>query len=132
MEKDSSLRTILYVFLLLIVSNVFVISAWYLNLKFDQLGIVSAILMSWGIAFCEYWFHIPANRLGHKGPFTTAKLEIAHLIVNMSVFVVLLKVYFNKVVSFNEALAFLCILGAIVSISFDYKDLDLEQLIDNQ
>ena len=56
--------------LLLILSNTFMTFAWYGHLKFkemrwfENLGIISIILISWGIAFFEYMFHVPANRLG--------------------------------------------------------------------
>ena len=56
---------------LLILSNVFMTLAWYGHLKFKQmnwfsnLGLISIILISWGIALFEYSFQVPANRIGY-------------------------------------------------------------------
>ncbi|NCO64216.1 MAG: DMT family protein, partial [Flavobacteriia bacterium] len=55
---------------LLILSNTFMVIAWYGHLKFSELkwfnklGIISIILISWGIALFEYIFQVPANKIG--------------------------------------------------------------------
>jgi len=65
--------------LLLVISNIFMTFAWYGHLKFKELkwfeysGLFGIILVSWGIAFFEYLFQVPANRmgfLGNGGPFS--------------------------------------------------------------
>jgi uncharacterized protein (DUF486 family) len=70
---------------LLVVSNSFMIIAWYGHLKFSEwkwfskLGLISIILISWGIALFEYAFQVPANRIGYKengGPFTLIQLKV--------------------------------------------------------
>jgi uncharacterized protein (DUF486 family) len=67
-----------YTFLLLCLSNLFMTFAWYVHLYFkkfsalQKLGLVSVILISWGLAFFEYVFQVPANKLGcceNGGPF---------------------------------------------------------------
>lgn len=83
--------------LLLIVSNVLMLFAWYGQLKFNfkgmfpKLGIFGVILISWMIAFFEYCFMIPANKLGHisnGGPFSLFQLKIIQEAVTLIVFVV--------------------------------------------
>ena len=70
---------------LLIVSNVFMTFAWYGHLKmrefkwFDSLPLVVVILISWGIALFEYFFQVPANRIGFNengGPFSLLQLKV--------------------------------------------------------
>jgi len=50
--------------LLLFCSNLFMTFAWYGHLKFKSVPLVTVILISWGIAFVEYCFVVPANRFG--------------------------------------------------------------------
>ena len=73
-----------YAILLLVVSNVFMTLAWYGHLKmkqqfswFESLPLIGVILFSWGIAFFEYCFQVPANRMGFRengGPFNLIQL----------------------------------------------------------
>ena len=80
--------------LLLVISNSFMTLAWYGQLKFKtntllpKWGLFGIIVISWGIAFFEYCFMIPANRIGFKdlgGPFSlvffrTQSFNYNHLI----------------------------------------------------
>lgn len=50
---------------LLTISNVFMTLAWYGHLKFKDYPLFMMILASWGIAFIEYCFQAPVNRIGH-------------------------------------------------------------------
>ena len=70
---------------LLVMSNVFMTMAWYGHLKFsqmkgfDKLGLVAIVLISWGIALFEYFFQVPANRIGFRengGPFSLVELKV--------------------------------------------------------
>ncbi|MES2480297.1 MAG: DMT family protein [Bacteroidota bacterium] len=81
--------------LLLVFSNVFMTLAWYGHLKFSEwkwfnkLGLVSVILISWGIALFEYCFQVPANRIGFKstgGPFTLWQLKVMQEVITLIVF----------------------------------------------
>lgn len=83
----------LYSILLLILSNTFMTLAWYGHLKFKEmtwsrnLGLVSIILISWGIALFEYCFQVPANRIGFKengGPFSLVELKVIQEVVTLS------------------------------------------------
>lgn len=75
----------LYTVLLLILSNVFMTFAWYGHLKFatmkwfQSLPLIAIILISWGIAFAEYCFQVPANRIGYignGGPLSLIQLKV--------------------------------------------------------
>lgn len=74
---------------LLILSNTFMLSAWYLHLNIPQLQkkpLIVASLLSWGIAFIEYQFHIPANRIG-IGVFTLDQLQIIQVGMSLLMFI---------------------------------------------
>jgi uncharacterized protein (DUF486 family) len=67
----------------LLLSNTFMTIAWYGHLKFREmkwfstLPLIVVILLSWGIALFEYFFQVPANRIGYieyGGPFTLVQL----------------------------------------------------------
>ena len=82
---------------LLIISNVFMTFAWYGHLKlrefkwFETLPLLAVIIISWGIAFFEYIFQVPANRIGFKGndgPFSINKLKFKKEVISQRVFIV--------------------------------------------
>ena len=58
---------IMQTIILLIISNVFMTIAWYGHLKYKSAPLLAVILISWGIAFFEYCFQVPANRIGYRG-----------------------------------------------------------------
>jgi uncharacterized protein (DUF486 family) len=70
---------------LLTISNVFMTLAWYGHLKFKDSPLFTVILVSWGIAFVEYCFQVPANRIGH-GQFTAAQLKTIQEVITLVVF----------------------------------------------
>jgi uncharacterized protein len=81
--------------LLLVLSNTFMTLAWYGHLKFShwgyfsKLGLFSIILISWGIAFFEYIFQVPANRIGYSGyggPFNLWQLKVLQEVITLIVF----------------------------------------------
>lgn len=101
-------------FLLLVVSNIFMTFAWYGNLKFkdSSTSLPLIILISWGIAFFEYCFMIPANRLASKN-FDTAQLKIIQEAITLVVFGVFSVLYLKESLKLNYILSFICILGAV-------------------
>lgn len=113
----------LWSILLLIVSNSFMTVAWYGHLKYQNvsknalLGMAGIVLASWGIALFEYFFQVPANRIGYRGtggPFSLVELKIIQEVISISVFVVFTLLFFRtESFRLNHLLAFLCILGAI-------------------
>jgi uncharacterized protein (DUF486 family) len=64
----------MYTIALLTVSNIFMTIAWYGHLKYKDSPLWIVILVSWGIAFVEYCFQVPANRIGHY-QFNAAQLK---------------------------------------------------------
>ena len=73
--------------LLLIVSNLFMTAAWYGHLKWWKHTVLwKVVLISWSIAFAEYCFQVPANRIGH-GQFSAAQLKTIQEIITLAVFV---------------------------------------------
>ena len=103
---------------LLVISNIFMTLAWYGHLKFKQmewfhnLGLVSIILISWGIAFFEYCFQVPANRIGFRengGPFSLIQLKIIQEVITLVIFIIFSTMAFKgESLKWNHALA--CIL----------------------
>ncbi len=110
-----SIQTIL----LLIVSNVFMTFAWYSHLKeLNTKPLIIAILFSWGIAFFEYTFQVPANRIGYQ-VFTLPQLKIIQEVITLGVFIPFAIFYMKVPITWNYALAGLCLMGAVY---FIFKD----------
>ena len=98
--------------LLLLVSNVFMTFAWYGHLKdMRSKPLWIAILASWGIAFFEYCFHVPANRIGY-GRFDLGQLKVIQEVITMIVFMGFAAWYMKKPVSLDFVWAGLCLAGA--------------------
>ncbi len=112
-----------YSILLLILSNVFMTLAWYGHLQFKNipalknLGLITVILISWGLAFFEYIFQVPANKIGFKdngGPFSLFELKTIQEAVSLTVFT-LITVYVFKTekLAWNHLVGFLFIVLAV-------------------
>jgi uncharacterized protein (DUF486 family) len=89
---------------LLTLSNVFMTFAWYGHLKFKEmkwfaaLPLVAVILISWGIALFEYFFQVPANRIGFRengGPFSLVELKVLQEVITLVVFTLFTLVFFK-------------------------------------
>jgi len=112
---------LLQTILLLTVSNIFMTSAWYGHLKYlhsKSLGIV--ILIAWGIAFFEYCFQVPANRIG----FTVLdgyQLKILQEIITLLVFVFFAKWVLGEDLKWNYLVSFGFLAGA-AWFAFAYKN----------
>lgn len=97
--------------LLLLVSNIFMTAAWYGHLKNHQTSpLWSVILASWGIAFFEYCFQVPANRLGASHGFTTAQLKTIQEVITLSVFCFFSVWYLNEPFRWQYLVGFTLIL----------------------
>jgi uncharacterized protein (DUF486 family) len=90
--------------ILLICSNIFMTFAWYGHLKMKQLNwlpgasLFLIILISWGIAFFEYLFQVPANRIGFAddgGPFTLWQLKVIQEVITLTVFAAFTLIFFK-------------------------------------
>jgi hypothetical protein len=112
----------LFTILLLVVANIFMTFAWYGHLKLQEMGkisdwpLISVILFSWGIAFFEYVFQIPANRMGfigNGGAFSLVQLKIIQEVITLLVFSVFSIVVFNVQIQWNHLAAFFCLILAV-------------------
>lgn len=98
--------------LLLVISNIFMTYAWYGHLKdLRTHHIMWVIVISWGIAFFEYCFQVPANRLGNAH-FSLAQLKVMQEIIAMGVFGVFCVLYMKENLTWDYLWASLCIVGA--------------------
>ena len=100
--------------LLLVISNVFMTVAWYGHLKYLPEGRVPlflVILISWGIAFFEYLFQVPANRIGYRY-FTATQLKIFQEIISLSVFALFAVFVLGEKLHWNHLLAFVLMVVA--------------------
>jgi uncharacterized protein (DUF486 family) len=101
--------------ILLTMSNVFMTFAWYGHLKFKQTAIYKVILISWLIAFVEYCFQVPANRIGHR-EFSAAELKTIQEVITLTIFSVFSVFYLKEDLKWNYIVGFLMIVGACILI----------------
>jgi uncharacterized protein (DUF486 family) len=94
----------IYTILLLILSNTFMTIAWYGHLKmktmsrFENLTLLAVILISWGIALFEYFFQVPANRIGFRGnggPYSLVELKVIQEVISILVFTLFTLIVFR-------------------------------------
>jgi uncharacterized protein (DUF486 family) len=98
--------------LLLFLSNIFMTFAWYGHLKYKDAPLPKVILVSWGIAFCEYLFMIPANRWGNS-VYSATQLKVIQEVVTLTVFSGFAVSYLGERIRWNHIAAFICILAAV-------------------
>jgi len=88
----------------LILSNTFMTMAWYGHLKFKELKwfaglpLVAIVFISWGIALFEYFFQVPANRIGYRGnggPFSLVQLKVLQEVITLIVFTIFTLLFFR-------------------------------------
>jgi uncharacterized protein (DUF486 family) len=101
--------------LLLTISNIFMTFAWYGHLKFKNKPLAIVILVSWLIAFFEYCFQVPANRIGSY-EFTTAQLKTIQEVITLAVFSVFSILYLKEDLKWNYIIGFILIIAAVVFI----------------
>ena len=106
---------------LLVCSNLFMTLAWYgqvmFKSRFERIGIMAVIGISWLVALFEYCFMVPANRLGsveYGGPFSIWELKVIQEVVSLSVFtVIVLLVMKNEALKWNHLVGFICLVAAV-------------------
>ena len=99
---------------LLVCSNLFMTLAWYGHLKFKSVPLATVVLVSWGIAFVEYCFAVPANRIGNA-VYSPAELKTIQEVITLMVFAGFTAVYFKEPLSLAQGAGFALIaLGAIL------------------
>lgn len=91
--------------LLLIASNIFMTLAWYGHLKFKSTPLLIVIVASWGIAFIEYCFAVPANRIGHA-VYSAAQLKTMQEVITLVVFAGFSVLYLKEPLTLNHAIGF--------------------------
>src|SRR5437660_11165615 len=99
--------------ILLIISNIFMTIAWYGHLKHLDSSLWKVILISWGIAFFEYCFQVPGNRLG-ADKFDKYQLKIMQEVITLVVFTVFAIMYFKEYPRWNHVVSFVLILRAVI------------------
>jgi len=86
--------------------------AWYGHLKYKNSPLWIAIVVSWGIAFAEYCFQVPANRIGHY-QYSAAQLKTIQEVITLVVFTVFSIFYLKESFKWNYAVGFVLILAAV-------------------
>jgi uncharacterized protein (DUF486 family) len=92
--------------ILLTISNIFMTFAWYGHLKHTQTALWVAVLVSWLIAFLEYCFQVPANRLGSEAGLATAQLKTIQEVITLTVFCVFSLYYLKEPLKWNYLVGF--------------------------
>jgi len=108
---------------LLVASNAFMTIAWYGHLKlktmsrFENISLLTVIILSWGIAFFEYSLQVPANRIGFRetgGPFSLIELKVIQEVVSILVFAMFTIIVFkNEQFRFNHLIGFTFLILAV-------------------
>lgn len=97
---------------LLLCSNLFMTIAWYGHLRFPDARLWLVIVASWGIAFVEYCFAVPANRLGHAHGLSGGQLKILQECVTLFVFAIFSVTVLKEPIGLRYLGATLCMAGA--------------------
>ena len=113
----------IYTVALLVLSNSFMTLAWYGHLKFREfkwfsvLPLIAVIAISWGIAFFEYIFQVPANRIGFRengGPFTLVQLKVIQEVITLVIFTIFTLIAFkNETFRLNHLIGFVFLILAV-------------------
>ncbi len=106
-------RPIFFTIGLLICSNIFMTFAWYAHLKeLSNKPWMIAALISWGVAFFEYMFQVPANRIGYT-VLSIGQLKIIQEVITLSVFVPFSLFFMKEPLKMDYLWAGLCLMGAV-------------------
>jgi len=100
---------------LLTISNIFMTFAWYGHLKFRNAPLFKVIAVSWGIAFFEYCFQVPANRIGSY-EFSVAQLKTIQEVITLTVFSVFSVFYLRQPIRWNYIAGFALMVLAVAVI----------------
>lgn len=95
----------MHTILLLTISNIFMTFAWYGHLKYKTSPLIIAIVVSWGIAFIEYCFAVPANRIGHE-VYSAAQLKTMQEVITLLVFAAFSVLYLGEKFTWNYLVGF--------------------------
>src|SRR5947207_9184048 len=95
---------------LLTISNIFMTFAWYGHLKYREVPLYKVIVLSWLIAFFEYCFQVPANRIGSY-EFSAAQLKTIQEVITLTVFAVFSVLYLKQPLRWNYLVGFALIVA---------------------
>jgi uncharacterized protein len=108
---------------LLVLSNTFMTLAWYGHLKFKEFkwfenaGLITIVLISWGLALFEYCFQVPANKIGFQGnggPFSLLQLKVIQEVITLIIFVIFSMLFFkNEIFKWNHVVGFVFLILAV-------------------
>lgn len=98
--------------ILLLISNIFMTFAWYGHLKFRSMPLLIVILASWGIAFFEYCFQVPANRYGYA-VYNAVQLKTIQEVITLTVFTFFSVWYLKEQFKWNYLIGFIFIILAV-------------------
>lgn len=98
--------------ILLIISNVFMTFAWYGHLKYKSTALWTVIIVSWLIAFLEYCFQVPANRMGNE-VYNIVQLKTIQEVITLSVFSLFSVLYLKEHFRWNYLVGFIFIVLAV-------------------
>ncbi len=101
--------------IMLTISNVFMTFAWYGHLRFKSSALWLVILVSWGIAFFEYCFQVPANRIGHE-VYNAVQLKTIQEVITLVVFSGFSIWYLREEFRWNYLVGFVFIVLAVLFI----------------
>lgn len=99
--------------ILLTISNVFMTFAWYGHLKHKNAALWKAVVVSWLIAFLEYCFQVPANRIGSNQGLLGSQLKIMQECITIVVFCVFAVTYLGERLKWNYVVGFGLVLMAV-------------------
>ncbi len=97
---------------LLVISNVFMTFAWYGHLRHKNSALWIVILVSWGIAFLEYCFQVPANRMGHE-VYNVVQLKTIQEVITLVIFSLFSVLYLKEQFKWNYLIGFIFIILAV-------------------
>ena len=98
--------------IMLTISNVFMTFAWYGHLKYKSTALWLVILVSWGIAFLEYCFQVPANRIGYDC-YNAVQLKTIQEVITLTVFSFFSVLYLKEQFKWNYLIGFVFIILAV-------------------
>ena len=113
----------IFTIVFLVISNIFMTLAWYGHLKLEEMGclkkagIFTIVFLSWGLAFFEYIFQVPANKIGfvgNGGPFNLFQLKVIQEVITLIIFVVFASIFFKTMeLNRNHLYAAVCLVLAV-------------------
>lgn len=122
--------------LLLTISNVFMTFAWYGHLKHMNRALWVVVLASWGVAFLEYCFQVPGNRIGYASGMTAAQLKTMQEVITLVVFSVFAVWYLREPLRWNTIVGFVLIAAGAVFVYGPWSRpanplVDVEQVVES-